>query len=162
MMNPKLVAALVAFGLLMPALTAHSSASKEQIVNQMNKLFGVHDGFLANHAKGVVEGGSRHFGLSKAVMCDVTEIPVTGAVLGLHGSAPNLPDGSDDPNPAGHGLKFHLPTAATRTFNSLKFFPVSKGEEFRQLLVAIAQSSQKAVKPTKHEQWGKPLPSHLP
>ncbi|KGT72971.1 hypothetical protein MA20_47240 [Bradyrhizobium japonicum] len=43
MMNRKLVAALVAFGLALPAATrAQDAPVEEQIVKQMNKVFGVH------------------------------------------------------------------------------------------------------------------------
>ena len=36
---------------------AQDAPVEEQIVNQMNKVFGVHAGFRANHAKGVVAEG---------------------------------------------------------------------------------------------------------
>src|SRR5689334_9970725 len=73
MMNRKLIAALVAVGLALPAVTrAQDAPIEEQIVNQMNKVFGVHAGFRANHAKGVVAEGKfkaslEAAGLSKAV-----------------------------------------------------------------------------------------------
>ena len=35
--------------------------------------------------------------------------------------------------------------------NSLKFFPVANGEEFRDLLQAVAASAPDAAKPTKLE-----------
>ena len=82
-MNRKLVAALVTFGLALPAVTrAQDAPVEEQIVNQMNKVFGVHAGFRANHAKGVVAEGkfkasTEAAGLSKAVLFGGTEIPVT-------------------------------------------------------------------------------------
>ena len=58
MMNRNFVAALVTFGLALPAVTrAEDAPVEEQIVNQMNKVFGVHAGFRANHAKGVVAEG---------------------------------------------------------------------------------------------------------
>src|SRR6478752_4974690 len=58
MMNRNLVAALVTFGLALPAVTrAQDAPVEEQIVDQMNKVFGVHAGFRANHAKGVVAEG---------------------------------------------------------------------------------------------------------
>ena len=41
-----------------PAVTrAQDAPVEQQIVNQMNKVFGVHAGFRANHAKGVVAEG---------------------------------------------------------------------------------------------------------
>jgi catalase len=41
--------------------------------------------------------------------------------------------------------------------NSLKFFPVSSGEDFRDLFLALAASPPDAAKPTKFEQFA---PSH--
>jgi len=107
MMNRKHVAALVAFGLALPGVTrAQEAPVEEQIVNQMNKVFGVHAGFRANHAKGVVAEGKfkaspEAAGLSKAVLFGGAEVPVTVRFSDSTG-VPNLPDGSDDANP--HGM----------------------------------------------------------
>jgi catalase len=106
----------------------------------------------------VVEG---HFkaspeaaGLSRAVLFGGADIPVTVRFSDSTG-VPNLPDGSDDANPHGMAVKFHLPDGsdADIVINSLKFFPVSTGEEFHDLLVAISQSPPDAAKPTKLEQF---------
>src|SRR6476660_3939957 len=160
MMNRKHVAALVAFGLALPGVArAQDAPVEEQIVNQMNKVFGVHAGFRANHAKGVVAEGKFKAspdatGLSKAVLFGGAEVPVTVRFSDSTG-VPNLPDGSDDANPHGMAVKFHLPDGSDMdiVINSLKFFPVSTSEEFRDLLVAIAQSPPDAAKPTKFEQF---------
>jgi catalase len=160
MMNRNFVAALVTFGLALPAVTrAEDAPVEEQIVNQMNKVFGVHAGFRANHAKGVVAEGKfkaspEAAGLSKAVHFGGTDIPVTVRFSDSTG-VPNLPDGSDDANPHGISVKFHLPDGSDTdiVINSLKFFPVATSEEFRDLLVAIAQSPPGAAKPTKFEQF---------
>ncbi len=93
MMNRKLVAALVAFGLALPAVTrAQDAPVEEQIVNQMNKVFGVHAGFRANHAKGVVAEGKfkaspEAAGLSKAVLFGGTDVPVTVRFSDFYGGA---------------------------------------------------------------------------
>src|SRR4051812_47010152 len=160
MMNRNLVAALVTFGLALPAVTrAQDAPVEEQIVDQMNKVFGVHAGFRANHAKGVVAEGKfkaspEAAGLSKALHFGGTDIPVTVRFSDSTG-VPNLPDGSDDANPHGISVKFHLPDGSDTdiVINSLKFFPVATSEEFRDLLVAIAQSPPDAAKPTKFEQF---------
>src|SRR3954465_4935835 len=160
MMNRKLVVALVAFGLTLPTVTrAQDAPIEEQIVNQMNKVFGVHAGFRANHAKGVVAEGkfkasTEASGLSKAVLFGGAEIPVTVRFSDSTG-VPNLPDGSDDANPHGMAVKFHLADGSDMdiVINSLKFFPVSTGEELRDLFVAIAESGPGAAKPTKLEQF---------
>ena len=158
MMNGRIVAALVGFGLTLP-VGALAQDLGEQLVNDMNKVFGVHAGFRANHAKGVVVEG--HFkaaadaaGLSRAALFGGTDIPVTVRFSDSTG-VPNLPDGSDDANPHGMAVKFHLPDGSDMdiVINSLKFFPVSTGEEFHDLLVAISQSPPDAAKPTKLDQF---------
>jgi len=160
MTNCKVAAALVGFGLILPGVAlAQDAPLEEQLVNDMNKVFGVHAGFRANHAKGVVVEG--HFkaspeaaGLSRAALFGGAEIPATVRFSDSTG-VPNLPDGSDDANPHGMAVKFHLPDGsdADIVINSLKFFPVSTGEEFHDLLVAISQSPPDAAKPTKLEQF---------
>jgi len=59
MTNCKVVAALVGLGLVLPVVAlAQDQPLEEQLVNAMNKVFGVHPGFRANHAKGIVVEGS--------------------------------------------------------------------------------------------------------
>src|SRR5262249_28318531 len=85
-------------------LTANTVALAEdppvevQAVDALNKAFGVHPGFRANHAKGVVVEGNfkatpQAAGLSKAVLFNGTTIPVTVRFSNSTG-VPNLPDGS--------------------------------------------------------------------
>jgi catalase len=68
---------------------------------------------------------------------------------------PNLPDGSPLANPHGMAIKYHLSDGSETDMvtNSLKFFVVSNGEEFRDLFLAIAASPPEAPKPTKLEQF---------
>ncbi len=166
MMNGRIVAALVGLGLALPVgALAQDQNLGEQLVNDMNKVFGVHAGFRANHAKGVVVEG--HFkasadaaGLSRAALFGGADIPVTVRFSDSTG-VPTLPDGSDDANPHGMAVKFHLPDGSDMdiVINSLKFFPVSTSEEFHELLVAISQSPPDAAKPTKLEQFVASHPS---
>ncbi len=130
-----------------------------EIVDTMNKLFGVHPGFRANHAKGVVAEG--HFkatpeaaALSKAAIFDGSSIPVTVRFSDSTGM-PTIPDGSADANPHGLSIKYHLPdgTETDMVINALHYFPVSTGEEFRDLLMAIGASPKDAPKPTKLDQF---------
>src|SRR3954449_32169 len=105
MMNRKLVVALFAFGLALPAVTSAQDAPvEEQIVNAMNKVFGVHAGFRANHAKGVVVEGrfkpsADAAGLSRAA---------------LFGGAES-PGGVRFPNPTAFPTRRTAPTTPTRT-----------------------------------------------
>ena len=161
-----LVAALVMFGLACPtAIRADDQPVEEQIVDAMNKVFGKHPGFRANHAKGIVVEGSFNAspeaaGLSRAVLFNGSTIPVTVRFSDSTG-VPNLPDGSKTANPHGMAIKFHLPDGrdTDMVINSLKFFPVSTGEDFRDMLLALAASPPDAAKPTKFEQFAASHPS---
>jgi catalase len=161
-----LLAALVVFGLACPtAIRAEDQPIEEQIVNAMNKAFGTHPGFRANHAKGIVVEGSfkaspEAAGLSRAVLFNGSTIPVTVRFSDSTG-LPNLPDGSKAANPHGMAIKFHLPDGrdTDMVINSLKFFPVSTGEDFRDLLLALAASPPDAAKPKKFEQFAASHPS---
>src|SRR5215467_8474296 len=69
-----------------------------QIVDALNKAFGVHPGFRANHAKGVVVEGNFKASpdaatLSKAVLFDGRTIPITVRFSDSTG-VPDLPDGA--------------------------------------------------------------------
>ena len=161
-----LVAALVMFGLACPtAIRAEDQPVEEQIVDAMNKVFGKHPGFRANHAKGIVVEGSFNAspeaaGLSRAVLFNGSTIPVTVRFSDSTG-VPNLPDGSKAANPHGMAIKFHLRDGrdTDMVINSLKFFPVSTGEDFRDMLLALAASPPDAAKPTKFEQFAASHPS---
>ena len=144
---------------------AQDAALATQIVDAMNKVYGVHPGFRANHAKGVVAEGffkaapeAAH--LSKAVLFNGTSIPVTVRFSDSTG-VPNLPDGSPLANPHGMAIKFHLPGGdeTNIVINALKFFPVSSGEDFRDMLLAVAASPPEAAKPTKLEQFAASHPN---
>ncbi len=136
-----------------------------QIVDTMNKIYGVHPGFRANHAKGVVAEGSFKAApgaaaLSRAALFDGSTIPVT-VRFSDSGGLPDVPDGSKNANPHGMSIKFHLPGGGETNIviNSLKFFPVATGEDFRDFLMAIADSPADAPKPTKFEQFVASHPS---
>jgi catalase len=103
----------------------------------LNKVFGVHPGFRANHAKGIVAEGNfkaspEAAGLSRAALFNGSPIPVTVRFSDSTG-IPNVPDGSANANPHGMAIKFHLPNGADTdmVINSLKFFPVATGEDFQ-------------------------------
>jgi catalase len=129
-----------------------------QIVDLANKVDGVHPGYRAFHAKGiVVEGtfkaspeGAR---LSSAKLFNGTTIPLTARFSDGTGM-PTQADGAPA-MPRGIAIKYHLPGGVDTDMvtNSFKFFPVGTGEDFRDLLQAIAASPPDAPKPTKLEQF---------
>jgi len=153
------------------ALVASASVAADdtpvttQIVDALNKVYGVHPGFRANHAKGVVAVGSFKAApgaarLSRSPLFDGRTIPVT-VRFSDSGGLPDVPDGSGGANPHGMAIKFHLPggTDTDMVINSLKFFPIATGEEFRDLLLAISASPPNAPKPTKFDQFMASHPS---
>lgn len=136
-----------------------------QLVDVMNKLFGVHPGFRANHAKGIVVEGSftatpEAAALSKAAIFTGAKIPVTARFSDSTG-IPTIPDGSADAVPHGISIKFHLPDGgdADIVTNALHFFPVGTGEDFLALLTAVSQSPKDAPHPTPLEQFVSTHPS---
>jgi len=138
---------------------AEQLSTAEQTINVMNKLWGAHPGMRANHAKGVVVEGSfvpsaAAAGLSKAALFAGPAIPITVRFSDSTG-IPTLPDGSPSANPHGMSIKFHLKDGSDVDVvtNSLKFFPVATGEDFRDLLTALSQSGPGSAKPTKADQF---------
>jgi catalase len=138
-----------------------------QIVDALNKVYGVHPGFRANHAKGIVAEGSFKASpdaanLSKAGIFDGSTIPVTVRFSDA-GGVPNVPDGSKGV-PHGMAIKYHLKDGSETdmVLVSLKFFPVSNGPDFRDFLLAIADSPPDAPKPTKLELFFKSHPAAAP
>ena len=68
---------------------------------------------------------------------------------------PNVPDGSRSAIPHGMTLKFHLPNGSDTdmVLNAFKFFPVSTGADFRDMLLALAASPADGPKPTKFDEF---------
>ena len=129
-----------------------------QIVNLANKVDGVHPGYRAFHAKGVVVEGTFKASaeaakLSRATFFSGSTIAVTARFSDGSGM-PTVPDGSPA-MPRGIAIKYHLPGGGDTDMvtNSFKFFPVGTGEDFRDLLQAIVASPADAPKPTKLEQF---------
>ena len=149
--------ALLSFSL--QTARAEDASIEDQIVATMNMLWGQHPQTRANHAKGVVLEGifmptSAAAKLSKAAIFQSSNIPVTVRFSDSTG-LPNIPDGSPGANPHGMAIKFHLPSngIVDVVTNSLAFFPVSSGEEFRDLLQALVESPPGSPKPTKADQF---------
>src|SRR5499425_909554 len=145
---------------LAPAMAnAEEPPVTTQVVDLASKLNGVHPGFRAFHAKGVVVEGSfkgspEASRFSRATLFSGRSIPITVRFSDGNGM-PNVPDGSPGANPHGMAIKYHLPGGADTDMvtNSLKFFPAGTAEDFRDLLQAIIASPPSAPKPTKLEQF---------
>ena len=140
------------------AAAADNPPVPTQIVDLANKVDGVHPGFRAFHAKGIVVEGSFKASaeaaqLSSATLFNGSSIPVIARFSDGSGM-PMVPDGSPG-MPRGIAIKYHLPggTDTDMVTNSFKFFPVGTGEDFRDLLQAIVASPASALKPTKLDQF---------
>jgi catalase len=140
------------------AATAGDPPLPTQIVDLANKVDGVHPGFRAFHAKGVVVEGTfkaspEAAGLSSALLFNGSVIPVTARFSDGSGM-PTVPDGTPA-MPRGIAIKYHQPGGADTDMvtNSFKFFPVGTGDDFRDLLQAIVASPANAPKPTKLDQF---------
>jgi len=138
--------------------TADPASLPTQIVDLANKVDGVHPGFRAFHAKGVVVEGTFKASheaaqLSRATLFNGNTIRVTARFSDGAG-VPTVPDGSPA-MPRGIAIKYHLAGGADTDMvtNSFKFFPVGTGEDFRDLLQAIVASPSTAPHPTKLEQF---------
>lgn len=154
------LAAGVALALLggLPA-RAQDSSTAEQTIDVMNTLFGKHPGKRANHAKGVVAEGSftpsaDAAKISKASLFAGPAVPVTIRFSDATG-VPTIADGAANANPHGMSLKFKLGDGSDMdvVLNSLAYFPVATGEEFRDLLKAVSESGPDAKKPTALERF---------
>jgi catalase len=148
----------VSFLVAAAAATAGNPSVPTQIVDLANKVDGVHPGFRAFHAKGVVVEGTFKASaeaarVSRATLFNGHSIPVTARFSDGSGM-PTVPDGSPA-MPRGIAIKYHLPGGVDTDMvtNSFKFFPVGTGEDFRDLLQAIVASPPSAPKPTKLDQF---------
>ena len=146
------------FLLASAAAIADNAPLPTQIVDLANKVDGVHPGYRAFHAKGVVVEGSFKASpaaarLSSATLFNGRSIQVTARFSDGAG-VPTVPDGTPA-MPRGIAIKYHLPGGAETDMvtNSFKFFPVGTGEDFRDLLQAIVASPPSAPHPTKLEQF---------
>jgi catalase len=140
------------------AIAADNPSVPTQIVDLANKVDGVHPGFRAFHAKGIVVEGSFKASaeaarLSSATLFSGRSIPVTARFSDGSGM-PTVPDGSPA-MPRGIAIKYHLRGGVDTDMvtNSFKFFPVGTGEDFRDMLQAIVASPPTAPKPTKLDQF---------
>jgi catalase len=156
----RLTKSLMCVSLLLAAAaaTADNAPLPTQIVDLANKVDGVHPGFRAFHAKGVVvegtfRGSAEARRLSRAILFNGSTIPVTARFSDGSGM-PTIPDGSPA-MPRGIAIKYHLSGAPATDMvtNSFKFFPVGTGEDFRDLLQAITASPPDAPHPNKVEQF---------
>jgi catalase len=150
---------VVATALSLPnaASAADDASVPTKVVDTLNKIWGVHKGIRANHAKGRVFEGTftptpEAASLSTASLFK-SATPITVRFSDSGGIT--LPDGAAPANPHGMSIKFHLADGSDVDIvaNSLPFSPVTSGEQFLELLQAVAASPPQAPKPTKLDEF---------
>ncbi len=139
------------------AMSAQKERLYGQLVDALNTLFGVHPGFRATHAKGVICEGtftpnSAAASLSRAPHFQGAATTVTVRFSDFTG-IPNIPDTDPNANPRGMAVKFHVAAGPDTDIvaHSFNGFPVGTAEEFLEFLQAVGKSGPEAPKPTPIE-----------
>lgn len=119
----------------------------ENLLKQFDSIFGLHPGFRPAHAKGILLTGtftpSRDAGpLTRAPHITRDSTPVTVRFSNSTG-LPMIPDNDANANPRGMAIRFHLAEHVHTDIisHSTDGFPTRTGEEFLEMLQAVAASS---------------------
>lgn len=120
------------------------------LLAQFDAMFGVHPGFRAAHAKGIMLSGTftpspEAASLTRAPHIVRRSTPVTARFSDGTG-LPLIPDNSPDANPHGLAIRFHLAEHAHTDIvsHSTDGFPTRTGQEFLEFLRAIATGDPSA------------------
>lgn len=118
----------------------------QNIIKQFDMLFGLHPGFRPVHAKGVMLTGSftpssEARSLTRAPHMVRPSTPVTVRFSDSTG-VPAIPDNDPNASPRGCAVRFHLAEHSHTDIvsHSTNSFPARTGDEFLELLQAIATS----------------------
>lgn len=135
----------------------------QKILEQFDTIFGLHPGFRPAHAKGLLFTGrfapsadaSR---ISRAPHFSHASTPVTARFSNSTG-LPQLPDTDPNADPRGLAIRFHLAEHVHTDIvsHSTDGFPARTGDEFLELLQAIAQNASSKESPSPVEKF---LASH--
>jgi len=129
------------------------------LVNALNKLSnGPHQGFRANHAKGVMVEGTFTPSPSAASFSKAPHFAKSVPVLVRFSDTtgvPTLPDADPNASPHGIAIRFTLPDGSSTDIVSISAnaFPVATPEDFLAFLQAAGQSGPDAPKPTPIEKF---------
>ena len=151
-----------------------------KLLAQFDQLFGLHSGFRAAHAKGVLLDGTftpaaEAPGLTRAPHATRPSTPVTVRFSNSTG-IPQIPDNTPEANPRGLAIRFNLDEHVHTDIisHSTDGFPARDGYEFLEFLKAVAASGPEIPSPKPVEiflgshpaalafvQAPKPFPSSL-
>jgi catalase len=125
----------------------------ENLVDALNALFGVHPGYRAVHAKGIVCEGTfspaaTAVSISRASHFQAAPVPITVRFSDFAG-VPTVPDGDSLASPRGMGIKFHLLGEVDTDIVAQSYdgFPVRTAEEFLDFVRALAASEPTVSSP---------------
>jgi catalase len=142
-------------------------ALANDILQQFDKIFGLHPGFRAAHAKGLLLTGTftpsaQAPSLSKAAHLVRPSTPVTVRFSNSTG-IPMLPDNSPDANPRGFAIRFNLADHVHTDIvsHSIDAFPSHDGKEFMEFLLAVAASGADVPSPKPIEAFVSTHPAAL-
>ncbi|HEX4770456.1 MAG TPA: catalase family peroxidase [Bryobacteraceae bacterium] len=131
----------------------------QQVIQQFDTIFGLHPGFRPAHAKGALVNGTftpspQAASLTRAPHATRPSTPVTVRFSNSTG-LPLIPDGDPNADPRGCAIRFHLAEHVHTDIvsHSTDGFPTRTGEEFLQLLQAIAASSSSQSSPSPVEKF---------
>ena len=114
------------------------------LLAQMDTIFGLHPGFRSAHAKGTMLSGTftpsrEAVSLTRAPHGTHNTTPVTARFSNGTG-LPMIPDNAPDSNPHGFAIRFHLGEHVHTDIvsHSTDGFPTRNGQEFLEFLRAVA------------------------
>lgn len=134
-------------------------ALANDLLQMFDQLFGLHPGFRAAHAKGLMLTGSftpsaAARSLTRAAHIQRNSTPVTVRFSNSTG-LPQIPDNVGDSNPRGLAIRFHLAEHVHTDIvsHSTNGFPTRDGYEFLDFLRAAAASGPDVPSPKPIEQF---------
>lgn len=129
------------------------------LLKQFDQMFGLHPGFRAAHAKGLMLSGTfkpapQAQSLTKAPHILRESTPVTARFSNSTG-LPQLPDNISDANPRGFAIRFNLAEHVHTDIvnHSMDGFPTRDGYEFLEFLRAAVASGPEAPSPKPIEKF---------
>jgi catalase len=134
-------------------------ALSQDLLKQLDTIFGLHPGFRPAHARGVMLSGtfspaSDATSLTRAPHIVRDSTPVTARFSSSTG-LPQIPDTDPNANPRGLAIRFHLAEHVHTDIvsHSTDGFPTRTGEEFLELLRAAGSSDPSQPSPTPLEKF---------
>jgi len=134
-------------------------ALANNLLEQFDLIFGMHPGYRAAHAKGLMLTGmfrptAQAQSLTRAPHAIRAATPVTLRFSNSTG-LPQIPDNVPDANPRGLAIRFNLAEHVHTDIvsHSTDGFPTRDGEEFLEFLRAVAASGPDAPSPKPVERF---------